>query len=296
MAFQQLTILANSTQAEILADIFVELGALSVTTEDQFEGTKLEQPIFDEPGVNSAALWEHSKLSVLFDSQTNITQIVAQAIDLFGSTFEYTNSQIDDQDWITLTQNQFQPIKVSDTLYIVPSWHQLPDFDSSITKIILDPGLAFGTGCHPTTFMCLKWLANHVTNHDSVLDYGCGSGILAITAKKIGAMQVFGVDVDNQAIEASRYNASKNQVAINWYLPNQLPSTTKCSIVVANILSNPLRLLAPYLAKHTSQTLILSGILDTQIEEMTTIYRQWFTVTVADIIDGWALLRCDHHE
>jgi len=294
MAFQQLTILATSKQAEDLSDIFFALGALSVTTEDEFAGTHQEQAIFDEPGLDVASAWEHSKITILLDEQSDIEQFIRQAVDLYGSSFEYSKSIVDDKDWVSITQQQFKPIKVLDNLYIVPSWHNVPG--DNIIKIILDPGLAFGTGSHPTTFMCLKWLAQNVSNQDSVLDYGCGSGILAITAKKLGAVKVAGVDIDEQALMSSKTNAINNQVTIDYYLPHQLANANKYSIVVANILSNPLRMLAPALANYTAGTLILSGILASQTAELSAIYSKWFTVTVADTMDEWVLLRCDRHE
>ena len=292
MAFKQLVICVNSKDAEILSDIFFDLGALSVSTEDEFEGTDLEQPIFNEPGMVIEELWVHSKLVVLLDANTNIDKIMSDANAQFGKPIDYTLEIVDDQDWVRLTQSQFEPIKVCDKLYIVPSWHELPD--EKATGIILDPGLAFGTGTHATTFMCLKWLAHHITRGDTVLDYGCGSGILAITAKKLGAKDVSGVDIDKQAIESSQYNATTNNVNVDWYLPPQLPNT-QFDIVIANILSNPLRMLAPALSNLTRQILVLSGILESQIDELSSIYLKYFAnVSAVDIMDGWALLKCEN--
>ncbi|MFN8770436.1 MAG: 50S ribosomal protein L11 methyltransferase [Neisseriaceae bacterium] len=290
MAFTQVTVCIGSTKAEELSDIFANLGCLSVSIEDQYEGTEKEEPIFNEPGMEVDKLWECSKVISLFNDTDNIDQIIKNATELLGQAFEYDVDSINDQNWVSLTQSQFKPIKVSDTLFIVPSWHSSPN--AKATNIILDPGLAFGTGTHATTFMCLKWLNENISNRDNILDYGCGSGILAITAKKLGAINVSGVDVDSQAIEASIYNANNNQVEINWYLPQHLPSQ-KFDIVVANILSNPLRILAPILAEHTQKILILSGILETQIDELSKIYQQWFNVTIADTMDGWVLLQCE---
>jgi ribosomal protein L11 methyltransferase len=289
MSFTQLRIKINSEQAELLSDAFFDLAALSVSIEDEHEGTPLEQPIFNEPGMDVDKLWQHSLLLVLFADSEDIAAIVAQAKSLTGIDFEYQLEQVDDQDWVRLTQSQFEPIKVTDKLYIVPSWHSLPD--PGAIGVILDPGLAFGTGSHPTTFMCLEWLTNNVNSSLSILDYGCGSGILAIAAKKLGANSVTGVDIDKQAIESSLYNAEVNQVEINFYLPEQFNSG-QYDVVVANILSNPLRMLAGALASYVKPggKIILSGILDSQIEEMSEIYQQWFEMRVSKIQDGWVCL------
>lgn len=289
MAFKQLIINIDSKRADQLSDIFFDLETLSVSIEDQHEGTELEQPIFNEPGMVVEGLWEHSKVVILLDSKTNIEELVSNAKAMLDSDFSYTVENLDDQDWVRLTQSQFQPIKVNDNYYIVPSWHELPN--KSAKSIILDPGLAFGTGSHPTTFMCLEWLASNVTNNNNVLDYGCGSGILAITAKKFDAYDVYGVDIDEQAIIASKSNALNNEVNINFTTPDKLPDQ-KFDIVVANILSNPLRLLAPALSNLTKSKLILSGILDSQSDELSEIYSQWFKVIPAKTIDGWVLLEC----
>lgn len=291
MSFKQISINLSSLDAERLSDIFFDLGALSVSVEDEYEGTELEQPIFNEPGMDVEKLWEHTKLVALFAENADIEEIVNSAALDFAKSFEYELEIVDDQDWVRLTQSQFEPIKVNDKLYIVPSWHSIPD--ESALGIVLDPGLAFGTGSHATTFMCLDWLVNHITTNDEVLDYGCGSGILAITAKKLEAKSVQGVDIDPQAMEASGYNAENNQVNVNFYLPDQFVAK-QFDVVVANILSNPLRMLAAALSSYvkTNGKLVLSGILDSQIDEMSEIYQQWFDVKVYKIMDGWVSLEC----
>lgn len=297
MGYTQLTINIDSNNAENLSEIFLNLGVLSVSIEDQFAGTSLEQPLFDEPGIIIEELWNNSKLIVLVDQTANIQQLTHEASNLFGNTFDYAAEKIDEQDWVRLSQSQFQPIKVTDKLYIVPSWHETPDKDAISIK--LDPGLAFGTGSHPTTFMCLEWLANNVEHTNSVLDYGCGSGILAITAKKFGATTVYGVDIDEQAIISSKINASNNNTQVEFFQADDsllaIKLLNKFDIVVANILSNPLRVLAPVLAKLCSHKLILSGILDSQQQELSDIYSQWFTVTTAKTLEGWALLECTRY-
>lgn len=289
MSFQQLKINIDSARAEQLSDIFFDLGALSVSIEDQYEGTDLEQPIFNEPGMDVDKLWEHSTVVVLLGADDDLDAVTTSAKDELGSDFSFTVEKVDDQDWVRLTQSQFEPIEVTTKLYIVPSWHTIPNPDA--TGIILDPGLAFGTGSHPTTFMCLKYLSENITSALNVLDYGCGSGILAITAKKLGAHCVDGVDIDQQAIESSMFNAKNNQVAVNFYLPHQF-TAKQYDLVVANILSNPLRMLAPALAANVKQggKIVLSGILTDQIEEMTTLYSQWFSMKTYLTHDSWACL------
>ena len=289
MMFKQLTINIDSTTADKLSDIFFDLDILSVSIEDQYNDTDLEQVIFGEPGIVVEGLWENSRLVVLVEQHTDIKKLVSKAKSLLGQSFDYTVESINNQDWVSLTQNQFQPIKVSDKLYIVPSWHESPDKEA--TAITLDPGMAFGTGSHPTTFMCLQWLSKNITPQNSVLDYGCGSGILAITAKKLGADIVYGVDIDKEAIVSSKTNATNNNVAITFTESNKLPAKT-FEVVIANILSNPLRLLAPSLAKLTKSKLILSGILDSQAEELSDIYSRWFKNISTTTMDGWVLLEC----
>jgi len=289
MSFKQIIINIDSQRAEQLSDIFFDLGALSVSIEDEHEGTELEQPIFNEPGMIVEALWEHSKVVVLFDDLADVASLVSAAEIELNAAFSYVQENVDDQDWVRLTQSQFEPIEVTPNLYIVPSWHSIPN--TNATGIILDPGLAFGTGSHPTTFMCLRWIAEHVTPEHEVLDYGCGSGILAITAKKVGAKLVDGVDIDSQAIESSLYNAEVNQVRVNFCLPNQFVAK-QYDVVIANILSNPLRMLASALASYVKPRgqIILSGILESQIEEMCEIYAQWFAMSTYTIQEGWACL------
>lgn len=291
MGFIQLVINVDSKSADRLSDIFMDLEALSATVTDQHEGTALEQPLFNEPGYEVQGLWDNSHLVVLYNSDTDIKYMVDSATEIFGQPFNYFIENIDDQDWVRLTQSQFDPIKINDKLFIVPSWHDSPS--STATTITLDPGLAFGTGSHPTTFMCLDWISHNVSaSTKNVLDYGCGSGILAIAGKKFGAREVSGVDIDAQAIEASLSNSMINNVNIKFSMADGL-SGSKFEVVVANILSNPLRVLAPALAKLTGNVLILSGILDSQSDELIGIYKQYFDkVIVANSVDGWVLLEC----
>lgn len=289
MSFQQLSFALDSLVAEQLSDILFDCGALSVTIEDQHAGTSLEQPIFDEPGMETEQLWKSSRLIALFDKSIDLKQIVSSAQDNLGIQLNYTQEVIDDQDWVSLSQDQFKPIKVNERLYIVPSWHASPDL--AATNIILDPGLAFGTGSHPTTFMCLQWLAEHLKPHHTVLDYGCGSGILAISAKMLGSQHVDGVDIDPQAIEASLANCQTNAVTLDFYLPHEF-KPRQYDLVIANILSNPLRILASLLSSYVKAggDIILSGILDTQTDEISQIYAPWFNMEVYRTQEGWVCL------
>jgi ribosomal protein L11 methyltransferase len=190
---------------------------------------------------------------------------------------------------VRLTQSQFDPIAISPRLWIVPTWHKAPD--ESAINIKLDPGLAFGTGSHPTTRLCLRWLDAHIRGGETVLDYGCGSGILAIAAAKFGAGKAWGVDIDPQAVESARYNAEQNDVVAEFYLPDTIPNE-QADIVVANILTNPLKAMAPMLAdrvKHGGR-LVMSGILESQARDVESVYRPWFDFEPAACDEGWTRL------
>ena len=290
MPFLQVNIVVPSSHAELLSDELMEVGALSTAIEDAYAGTDKEQPIFDEPNEPSAEIWEQSLIIAMFDADTDVDAAVALLPENMRPVKEaYTVTEVADQDWVKLTQSQFDPIHVSDRLWITPTWHEAPT-DGSI-NIELDPGLAFGTGSHPTTFLCLRWLAANMPQGASVLDYGCGSGILAITAAKLGAGKVVGVDIDKQAIRASHDNATQNQVNIEVYLPDAQPEG-QFDVVVANILANPLRMLGQMLAGRvkTGGQIVLSGILAEQVEEISALYQQWFDMKPATIQDGWACL------
>ena len=290
MPFLQVNIVVPSSHAELLSDELMEVGALSTAIEDAYAGTDKEQPIFDEPNEPSAEIWEQSLIIAMFDADTDVDAAVALLPENMRPVKEaYTVTEVADQDWVKLTQSQFDPIHVSDRLWITPTWHEAPT-DGSI-NIELDPGLAFGTGSHPTTFLCLRWLDANMPQGASVLDYGCGSGILAITAAKLGAGKVVGVDIDKQAIRASHDNATQNQVNIEVYLPDEQPEG-QFDVVVANILANPLRMLGQMLAGRvkTDGQIVLSGILAEQVEEISALYQQWFDMKPATIQDGWACL------
>ena len=290
MSYQQITINVNDAVAERLADALMEHGALSAAIEDAYAGTENEQAIFGEPGMPTEQIWQQSKVIALFGENDDAAAMIQAASQACGlKDLAYTSEILADQDWVRLTQAQFDPIQISERLWITPSWHEAPN--SNAVNLQLDPGLAFGTGSHPTTRLCLKWLDTQLKGSESVLDYGCGSGILTIAALKLGAGSAVGVDIDEQAIRASKDNAAQNNVDAQFYLPDGLPQG-QFDIVVANILANPLRMLGEMLAARTKQggRIVLSGLLDEQVEELSGIYSQWFDIEPAEIDEGWARL------
>lgn len=267
----------------------MELGALSVSIEDANAETVAEQAIFGEPGDPPPGIWQQNVVTAMLPSDANVLELLGQLEQATGMHgFSYHTEVIEEQDWVRLTQSQFEPIHITPTLWIVPTWHEAPEQDA--INIILDPGLAFGTGSHPTTHLCLEWLTQQ-TNLQKVLDYGCGSGILAIAAKKLGATEVIGVDIDPQAVIASNYNAQNNQVEIAFYDSNAYLHEAY-DIVVANILSSALMVLAPVIAKSCKSggKIALSGILETQKEALAEQYSEWFDVDEPVIKEGWVLL------
>jgi ribosomal protein L11 methyltransferase len=212
----------------------------------------------------------------------------AAAVGLNGIA-DYAVEPVAEQNWVQLTQSQFDPIRVSERLWIVPSWHETPD--PSAINLILDPGMAFGTGSHPTTRLCLEWLERNVSPGCSLLDYGCGSGILAIAGARLGAERVAGVDIDSQAVEAARANAERNAVTA-LFADSDQPVAGEYDVVVANILSNPLRVLAPAICAHVRSggLLALSGILREQAAEIIGIYARWLPLEIADVREDWVCL------
>ena len=290
MPYQQITIAVNDHLAERLADALMEHGALSAAIEDAYAGTENEQAIFGEPGMPAEQIWQQSKVIALFGEHDEAAAIVKAAAQESGlKDLSYDSETLEDQDWVRLTQSQFDPIQISERLWITPSWHKAPA--GNAVNLQLDPGLAFGTGSHPTTRLCLKWLDTQIKGGESVLDYGCGSGILTIAALKLGAGSAVGVDIDEQAIRASNDNAAQNNVQAHFYLPDGLPQG-QFDVVVANILANPLRMLGEMLAARTKQggRIVLSGLLAEQSEELGEIYSQWFDIEPAETEEGWARL------
>jgi ribosomal protein L11 methyltransferase len=291
MAWLTLTADADAEQAEALSEALLELGALSVDVLDAQADTAAEQPIFGEPGEPPPSLWRHNRITALFPEDAPVAELLAQATQMAGLA-QIPPHRIDilqDNDWVRLTQSQFEPIRISQRLWIVPTWHE--PADPAAINIVLDPGLAFGTGSHPTTRLCLRWLDNNLKGGASVLDYGCGSGILAIAAMKLGACRAIGVDVDPQAVQASRDNAAANRVAAQFFLPDDAPQQ-QADVVVANILTNPLKMLAPLLAGATRQggRIALSGILAEQAQDVAQVYGQWFDLAPPIVEDGWVCL------
>jgi len=294
---RELVLLCPGTLAEPLSDALLEAGALSVSVEDADSDTDEEQPLFGEPGSEpNTQAWSRNRVIVLLADGTDPEQLLAAArLDLDEQTdLPWFLRQVPDADWVRLTQSQFGPIKVGARIFIVPSWHSdqmplVPEPDR--IAIQLDPGLAFGTGSHPTTHLCLEWLAAELPERASVLDYGCGSGILAIAAAMLGAQEVTGVDIDEQAVQATRDNASVNKVKVKSLLPDDLADGLY-DVVVANILSNPLKVLAPMLAGRVRSggQLILSGVLERQSQEVAAAYAPWLTMSVWQARDGWVCL------
>lgn len=290
MPWQELRITADSTHAEALSDALFDLGALSVSIEDAAAGTADEKPIFGEPGEPVDQLWEKSIVVALLEENTSAELMAAAAANAVKIVLPpYTVCKVEDQDWVRLTQAQFDPIPISARLWITPTWHECPD--PAAVSIQLDPGLAFGTGSHPTTRLCLKWIDANLKGGETVLDYGCGSGILAIAAQKLGAGATDGVDIDPQAMIASKQNAEQNHVGIGFYLPDAAPEG-QYDVVLANILTNPLKALAPLLSGkvRSGGRIALSGILAEQADDVMTIYGQWFDFAPPAVEEGWVCL------
>jgi ribosomal protein L11 methyltransferase len=291
MGWQNVSFLTDASHAEPFCDALIEAGALSASIEDADAGTPDEKPQFGEPGSINSPGWTHSRVLALFEPDAAVESMMAVAAAAAGlsETPVFSIEDIAEQNWVQLTQSQFDPIRVSERLWIVPSWHESPD--PAAINLILDPGMAFGTGSHPTTRLCLEWLERTVIADCSILDYGCGSGILAIAAARLGAGRVAGVDIDPQAVEAAYANAERNGVTA-LFADSALPVAGEYDIVVANILSNPLRVLAPAICAHVRSggQLALSGILREQAEEIIGIYAAWMPLSVADIREDWVCL------
>jgi ribosomal protein L11 methyltransferase len=284
-------LMIDAQAVTLFSDALLEQGAVSVEITDACSGTDDEQALYGEPGASSAFAWDKNRLAALFDEGTDLPYALGQAAAAAGLSAVpgYRTYQLEDQDWVRRTQAQFEPICVSERLWIVPSWHVARDPDA--INLVLDPGLAFGTGSHPTTYLCLQWLDANLRPGQTVIDYGCGSGILAIAAGKLGAARVLGVDIDTQALEASRYNAKRN--AVNARFTDAHSSATESAdVVIANILSAPLKVLAPLLSRltRTGGRLILSGILKAQADDLMEIYRNWFEMQIPVVRDGWVRL------
>ncbi len=290
MSYIALRFDAPAAAALAWSDALLDAGALSVDLSDPFAGTDDESPLFGEPGTASEEAWALSRVSALFADGSDVARIVAETSRGSGLPVpSYETTPVAEEDWVRNTQAQFGPIEIADGFFVVPSWSEPPD--PGALNLRLDPGLAFGTGSHPTTRLCLEWLRESVAGGESVLDYGCGSGILAIAAAKLGAGSVTGVDLDPQAIVASRANAAANGLVATFDEPDAL-APGAYDIVVANILANPLRLLAPALAARVAPRgrLALSGILEPQASDVVAAYAPWFTLAASRASEGWVLL------
>ena len=297
MAWIEIVIEVARSHAESLSDALMEAGALSVSVEDADEGTEDEKPLFGEPGMEpEEAAWDRSRVVALADVDSDAAALLASAAAAIGlaPVPAFLTRAVAEQDWVRLTQSQFAPIHIGKNIWVVPSWHDAPDPSALILE--LDPGLAFGTGSHPTTKLCMEWLEAHAPKNLTVLDYGCGSGILAMVADKLGAAKVYGVDIDPQAIESAQFNAERNHCTIDFALPAAFgtahPTGEKFDIVVANILSSPLKVMAPMLAGRVAAggALILSGVLARQAEEVAAAYAPFITLTVWAEHEGWVAL------
>ncbi|MGE5615883.1 MAG: 50S ribosomal protein L11 methyltransferase [Bacillota bacterium] len=290
MPWERIVMVVEGAQAPLLAEALEEQGALSVDLADADAGTTNERALFGEPGAEGA-LWPRCRVSALFAADSDTGPALARALEASGVQALQGASldRLEDADWVAQTQRQFEPIRIGERLWIVPTWH-VPPAPSAI-NIVLDPGAAFGTGSHPTTRLCLAWLERAIERADSLLDYGCGSGILGIAALKLGARSATGVDIDPLALETARYNARRNGVALEVVAAQDFVKTA-ATVTVANILANPLRMLAPLLAAHTLPLgrIALSGILASQADEVAKAYAPWASLAIEARDGDWVLL------
>ena len=281
----------DAAHAEALSDALLDAGALSVSAEDADAGTAAEHPQFGEPGSDQRARWSRSLLRMLCRPDEDVAKLIAAAAAsaALAAAPAYRTETIDDEDWVRRTQEQFQPVQVSARLWVIPSWHRPPQ--PGAINIHIDPGLAFGTGTHPTTRLCLHWLEATLSGGERVLDYGCGSGILAIAAMKLGAGAAMGIDIDADAIATAQYNSEHNHVIVTFRTADAALNT-EADIVIANILANPLLLLAPALTSHTrvGGRIALSGILESQSAEVIAAYRPAFELAPFATDEDWVCL------
>jgi ribosomal protein L11 methyltransferase len=287
----ELSLLCPEDRVDVLSDALDALDALSVSVEDADAQTPAEQALFGEPGMPPPKDgWQRSRMVALFAQEA----VAREAAVLLGAQDFFEDCQllgiqtVEDQDWVRLTQSQFAPVEVTPDFWIVPTWHEPPDQARQIIR--LDPGLAFGTGTHPTTRMCLRWIAQHDVQGQRVLDYGCGSGILAIGAAKYGATNIDAVDIDEAAVTSTELNAQANGVQLQAGLPDKAQG--QYQTVLANILATPLKVLAPLLCSYVAPGghLVLAGILERQAEELQAAYAPWVCLEVADAQEGWILM------
>jgi ribosomal protein L11 methyltransferase len=287
----ELSLMCPEDRVELLSDALDELAALSVSVEDADAQTDAEQALFGEPGMPPPKDgWQRSRMRALFADEAvarDAAAVLAEQ-DFFGGCEVLGVAHVPDQDWVRLTQSQFAPVEITPDFWIVPTWHEVPAQAHRVIR--LDPGLAFGTGTHPTTRMCLRWIARQPGLAGRVLDYGCGSGILAIGAAKFGAVEIDAVDIDEAAVESTRLNALANNVRLNAGLPDK--AAGRYQTVLANILATPLKVLAPLLCAHVARggSLVLAGILERQADELKAAYSLYVKLDVSDSEDGWILM------
>jgi ribosomal protein L11 methyltransferase len=287
----ELSLLCPEDRVDVLSDALDALDALSVSVEDADAQTPAEQALFGEPGMPSPKDgWQRSRMVALFAQEVAAKEaaVLLGAQDFFEDCQLLGIQTVEDQDWVRLTQSQFAPVEVTPDFWIVPTWHEPPEQARQIIR--LDPGLAFGTGTHPTTRMCLRWIAQHSLQGQRVLDYGCGSGILAIGAAKYGATDIDAVDIDEAAVTSTELNAQANSVQLQAGLPDKAQG--QYQTVLANILATPLKVLAPLLCSYVAPGghLVLAGILERQAAELQAAYAPWVSLEVADSQEGWILM------
>jgi ribosomal protein L11 methyltransferase len=287
----ELSLLCPEDRVDVLSDALDALDALSVSVEDADAQTPAEQALFGEPGMPPPKDgWQRSRMVALFaqEAQAQEALHLLSAQDFFEGCRILGVQAVADQDWVRLTQSQFSPVEITPDFWIVPTWHEPPAQARQIIR--LDPGLAFGTGTHPTTRMCLRWIAQHGVQGQRLLDYGCGSGILAIGAAKYGASDIDAVDIDEAAVTSTVLNAEANGVNLVAGLPEKAQGLYQT--VLANILATPLKVLAPLLCSYVapSGALVLAGILERQADELKAAYAPWIQLEVADSEDGWILM------
>ena len=290
MAWINLTFFAEEKDIDLLSDALETRGALSIFIQDKNLNNSDEELIFGEPHSGPNKFWASNQIQALFNDSVNIEEIQDELILNFKYIdFKFNASSVSETDWVKLSQSQFKPICIKDRINIVPSWHKINN--PKLINIILDPGLAFGTGAHPTTHLCTEWLIDNISKDKKVLDYGCGSGILAIAAYKLGAKMVKGVDIDPQAIIASKENGNVNECNIDWLNTNE-DFKFQTDLLVANILSSALSVLAPLLASYCAPKgkIALSGILESQENQIKKIYEPWFNFEKTLKNNGWVCL------
>jgi len=290
MAWINLTFFAEEKDIDLLSEVLETRGALSIFIQDKNLNNSDEELIFGEPHSGPNKFWATNQIQALFNDSEDIKKIQDELASNFQDIdFKFTASSVSETDWVKLSQSQFKPICIKDRINIVPSWHKINN--PKLINIILDPGLAFGTGAHPTTHLCTEWLIDNVSSTKKVLDYGCGSGILAIAAYKLGAKEVKGVDIDPQAIFASKENGAVNECDIDW-LNTDKDFKFQTDLLVANILSSALSVLAPLLASYCAPKgkIALSGILESQENQIKKIYAPWFIFEQTLKNNGWVCL------